>query len=213
MSRSLIRMCCRLPFHSLLPALLMAHLAAGSAQVAQDRLDRLRLLQNRSWEAIASPLQGNLDIDGRVVEAAWEAAQPITDFYQRERNEGLAATERTEVRALYDPTHLYFAIRCWDSEPEKIRARAIFRDESAGADDLVSIMLDSFNDHRSAIQFVTNANGLIEDLLQTGESTSTRNINWDTVWDSNGRRTDFGWEVEIAIPFHSLRFSISRTRS
>ena len=110
------------------------------------------------------------------------------------------------MRALYDPTHLYFAIRCWDSEPEKIRARAIFRDESAGADDLVSIMLDSFNDHRSAIQFVTNANGLIEDLLQTGESTSTRNINWDTVWDSNGRRTDFGWEVEIAIPFHSLRF-------
>ncbi len=82
----------------------------------------------------------------------------------------------------------------------------MFRDENAGADDLVSILLDAYNDHRTAIQFVTNANGLIEDLFQTGESTETRNHNWDAVWHAQGSWNPAGWEVEVAIPFKSLRF-------
>ncbi len=171
-----------------------------------SRAERVDILSQRSWELLASPLQRKLQIDGRLNEPDWNQAVPASDFYQRERNEGLPATERTEVRVLYDTNNLYIGFRCFDREPERAKARAMFRDESGGADDLASVMLDAYNDHRSAIQFVTNANGLMEDLFQTGESQQTRNHNWDTVWNSRGSWTPEGWEVEMVIPFKSLRF-------
>jgi hypothetical protein len=145
-------------------------------------------------------------VDGKLDEADWAGAEPITDFYQGQRNEGLPASERTAVRVLFDDTSIYIGFRAWDSEPEKMKIRAIFRDEAGGADELVSLMLDAYHGQRSAIQFVTNANGLMEDLLQTGETTATRNHDWDAVWYSQGRRLADGFEVEVAIPFKSLRF-------
>ncbi len=197
-------------------AVVLLFLSSGSALAQDDngvdlsrlsRAERRKLLQDRTWEAVAVPVQGDFRLDGRMDEPAWNAAPPITDFYQRERNEGLPGTEITEVRLLYDQHNLYIGFRCFDREPGRIKARSIFRDENGTADDLLGVMLDSFNDHRGAIQFVTNASGLVEDLLQTGETTDTRDQNFDTVWNSKGSRTPTGFEVEIQIPFKSLRFS------
>jgi hypothetical protein len=174
---------------------------------ALSRPERRKVLQARQWEVAAARVRGDLRINGIGDDPAWNEATPITDFYQREKNEGLPGTEQTEVRVLYDTHNLYILFRCFDREPEKIKARAMFRDESGAADDLLGIMLDAFNDHRGAIQFVTNAAGLVEDLLQTGETTESRNHNWDTVWMSKGTRTPTGFEVELKIPFRSLRFN------
>lgn len=173
---------------------------------SMSREERLRLLRAHVWEVQAVRVRGSLRIDGRLDDEAWQAAPAVSEFYQRERYEGLPATERTEVRVLYDDDYLYVGFRCFDSRPERVRARAIFRDESGGADDLVAIMVDAYHDHRSAIQFVSNANGLMEDLLQTGENESTRNHNFDTVWLARGSRMPHGFDVEFAIPFKSLRF-------
>ncbi|MEZ5287706.1 MAG: DUF5916 domain-containing protein [Vicinamibacterales bacterium] len=170
------------------------------------RPERVRRLRGREWDITATRARGPMVVDGALTEGDWELATPISEFYQGQRNEGLPASERTEVRVLFDERNLYVGFRAWDSEPDRIKIRSLFRDESGGADDLVSVMLDAYHGHRSAIQFVTNANGLQEDLLQTGEATSTRNHDWDTVWMSRGRRLDDGFEVEIAIPFKSLRF-------
>ena len=183
-----------------------ANLAADLSKLSREQ--RVQILRRRAWEVTASPVRGELRIDGRLDDASWADAVPASEFYQRERQEGLPATERTEVRVLFDTHNLYVGFRCFDSEPDRIKARAMFRDESGGADDLASIMLDAYNDHRSAIQLVTNANGLMEDLFQTGESTSTRNHNWDTVWNARGSRSQQGWEVEVVIPFKSLRFEL-----
>ena len=183
---------------------------AQSGDLAAQRQDRVRLLGQRTWTVTAVPADDTLVVDGRMDEPAWRTAEPVADFYQRERNEGLPATERTEVRVLYDQVNLYVGFHCLDSRPDLVSARSIFRDESGGSDDLVSIMLDSFNDHRSAIQFVSNANGLMEELLQTGESESTRNHDFDTVWTARGSRTLDGYDVEFAIPLRSLRFEPPR---
>jgi len=182
--------------------------AAGAqdGEASADRAERVRRLEARTWVVTAAEADATLVIDGRMDEPAWLAAEAITDFYQRERNEGLPATERTEVRVLFDRTTLYIGFRCFDSRPDLVSARAIFRDESGGSDDLVSILLDSFNDQRSAIQFVSNANGLIEELLQAGENERTRNVDFNTVWTARGSRTPDGYDVEFAIPFKSLRF-------
>jgi len=170
------------------------------------RLQRVRELNARDWEVRAVRAEGEIRLDGRLDEADWGRAEQISDFYQRERNEGVPATERTEVRVLYDRTQLFVGFRCFDSEPGRHRARGIFRDERPPGDDLVAILLDPFHDHRSAVQLVSNSNELVLDLLQTGEAYDTRNVNWDTVWDSRGSRSSRGWEVEVAIPFKSLRF-------
>ncbi len=170
------------------------------------REERVRILQGRTWEIEAAPVQGELLIDGKLDDPAWTHASPIGDFYQGESNEGLPATERSEVRVLFDETNLYIGFRAFDTEPSKASARAIFRDESPSADDLAIIMIDAFNDHRSAIQFVTNINGVQVDLLQNGETTETRNRNWDTVWNAKGSRFEGGWDAEVVIPFKSLRF-------
>jgi hypothetical protein len=171
------------------------------------RQERVRLLRQETWEVGATRSESRLTVDGRLDEPAWQRADPVSNFYQRERNEGLPATERTEVRVVYDDETLYVGFRCFDRSPELVKARAIFRDEQGSADDLVSVMIDAYDGHRGAIQFVSNANGLIEELLQTGETQDTRNPDFDIVWESEGRFTDTGFEVEIAIPFRSLRFT------
>jgi hypothetical protein len=74
-----------------------------------DREERVRLLHQRTWEVVASPLTGDIHIDGRLDEADWQRAEPAADFFQRERNEGLPATERTEVRVLYDTSGSFSA--------------------------------------------------------------------------------------------------------
>lgn len=180
-------------------------LALVASPVELSREERVRQLKARSWDVQAGRLASELRIDGRLSDPAWLDAPPVSDFYQRERNEGLPATEPTEVRVLYDDTTLYIAFRCYDSEPARVSAKAIFRDEG-GADDLIAVMLDAYHDHRGAIQFVTNANGLVFELLQTGETERTRNSDWNMVWQAKGAYTDEGWEAEFAIPFKSRRF-------
>ena len=94
----------------------------------------------------------------------------------------------------------------FDSDPSRPLARAMFRDENMAADDAFSVMIDAYNDRRSAVQLATNANGTLFDMLQNGEESSSRNMNWDTVWYSRGSQTETGWEAEIVVPFKSLRF-------
>ena len=93
------------------------------------REERVRQLLERTWEMTAAPVQGELALDGRLDDPAWGFADPVTDLYQGESNEGLPATERSEIRVLYDQTHLYIGFRSYDSEPDKAKARAVFRDE------------------------------------------------------------------------------------
>lgn len=183
---------------------------AVGAETPQERQARVRALARREWTVTARPAVGAIVLDGRLDDADWRAAEPIRDFYQRERNEGLPATERTEVRVVYDRANLYIGFSCYDREMKRSLARAMFRDENQGSDDIVSIMLDAFHDHRSAIQFVTNRNGAMEDLFQNGETQETRNHDWDTVWESRGSEDADAWYVEVSIPFKSLRFELPK---
>ena len=145
------------------------------AETPTEKQARLRALTSREWIVEARRATTRIVMDGRLDDPDWLAVAPIADFYQRERNEGLPGTERTEVRVLFDQQNLYIAFSCFDAEISKSTARAMFRDENQGSDDIVSIMLDAFHDHRSAIQFVTNRNGAMEDLFQNGETNATRN--------------------------------------
>lgn len=174
--------------------------------LSASREEQIRQLRQRTWDVRAVRAKTPIKVDGRLDEPEWAQAEPISDFYQRGRRDVIPASERTEVRVLFDDIGIYVGFRCFDHEPDKVKARALFRDEAGGADDLVSVLLDAYHDHRAAIQFVTNRNGLIEDLYQLGENETTRNHDFDSIWHSKGRPLPDGFEVEIMVPFQSLRF-------
>jgi len=69
-------------------------------------------------------------LDGALDDPLWQSAKPITDFRQREPQEGEPATEKTEVRILYTRHAAYFGIHFYDSAPSRIVATELRRDVS-----------------------------------------------------------------------------------
>lgn len=171
------------------------------------RESRVAALDARSWEIRAEPVGAEgISVDGWLDEPGWERAEPVGDFYERETREGLPSTESTVVRILYDEENLYFGFYCTLEDAENHRPRTMFRDENIASDDAVAIMLDAYNDQRSAVFFATNANGIVFDMSQNGQDARTRNLDWDTVWESRGRHLPGGWTAEVRVPLKSLRF-------
>ena len=156
-------------------------------------------------------------LDGRMDESVWGTAAVVEDFVQQEPNEGAPASERTEVRVLYGGSFLYVGVRAFDSQPDQVIATEMRRDSDRILDeDNFQIVLDTFNDHRSAYMFVTTPLGakLEQQVFEEGEGGSRRgfgiatNINrdWDGVWHVATQQTSEGWTAEIAIPMVTLRF-------
>jgi hypothetical protein len=185
----------------------MAWLAIGAA--AQQLQDGNGLRPGHalpSPTATAARATGPIVIDGRFDEESWAHSQAITELIQRDPNEGQPATERTEIRILFDNRNLYFAIYCYDSNPRGIVATELRRDDDLETDDSFEIMIDTFHDHRNGYRFRVNALGTMRDEAVTGEG-QARNANWDEQWEASGRITEDGWLVEIAIPFKAMRFA------
>jgi hypothetical protein len=153
-------------------------------------------------------------LDGILDDAVWERAVVIDDFVQQEPHEGAPASERTEIRILYDERNLYIGVRAYDSDPAAIVATEMRRDsERILQEDNIQIILDTFMDSRSAYMFATNPLGamLEQQVFEEGEggrrgTSSNINRDWDGVWKVAARQTADGWSAEIAIPFVTVRF-------
>jgi hypothetical protein len=137
----------------------------------------------------------------------------VTGFIAREPADGAEPTQNTDVYLAYDQHNLYAVFVCWDKEPDKIRAR-MTRREDIFSDDSAEIMIDTFHDARRAYTFAANPFGVQWDALWTEGSIGNGtpgdftgfDPSFDTVWNSEGRLTNRGYLVLIAIPFKSLRF-------
>jgi hypothetical protein len=136
-------------------------------------------------------------LDGRLDEEAWAQAVPATGFTQTDPDEGEPATQRTEVRILYDDAFLYVGARMWDTE--EVRTRLGRRDAMLANSDQFSVMLDSYHDHLTSFTFSVNPSGVRRDMagFDTG---------WDPVWEVATSIDEEGWTAEMRIPFSQLRF-------
>jgi hypothetical protein len=143
-------------------------------------------------------------IDGVLDDEAWRGPSlPLTEWLTYNPLSGEKMAQQTEVRAAYDDRYIYFAFRCLDPEPAKIRSTISRRDNMFG-DDWVGLSLDSVGNGQSAYDLFINPAGVQGDILTTpssGEQTAP-----DFVWDSAGKRTDQGYEVEVRLPLTSFRF-------
>lgn len=143
-------------------------------------------------------------IDGYLDDPAWKLASVVTEFYQREPNNGQPISEKTEVYVCYGEKHLYIGFRCFD-DPDKITAKELKRDISLGEDDRVQVIIDTYNDKRNGFWFQVGPRGSIGDAL-VSENGAVFNKQWDGLFDGKAKIQDFGWEAEMAIPFKTLRF-------
>lgn len=157
-------------------------------------------------------------IDGVLDEAEWGNAAVLTGFSQFFPNDGVAAQDSTEVLVWYSATALHVGIRAY-AAPGTVRATLADRDRIT-QDDNVQLFLGTYNDSRQALVFSVNPFGIQSDgvLTETGAATGggfassttkareATDLAPDYVWRSKGRLTASGFEVEIAIPFKSLRY-------
>ena len=182
-------------------SLCLCLLAWASVPVAaQTSAPPPQVPQSVTIPRVATPpsLEDYLDGTPRPDEAA------VTTFVQREPGDGVPASQQTAAYLSYDDDHLYVVFVARDSEPDKVRATLTKR-EAFGNDDFVGIVLDTFHDRRRAYLFLVNPLGVqLDGVSGDGEHDD---FSFDTLWDSEGRRTPFGFVVRIAIPFKSLRFS------
>jgi hypothetical protein len=162
--------------------------------------------------ATAAPLTGSITIDGKLDEAAWAKATPITDFHQQQPNEGAAPAQRTEVRVLYDERAIYIGARMYDSLGARgIRAPLARRDQLLDANgnngsfnslttDKLIVILDPYHNHIDQAWFEINPAGVRGDQFNGDPS-------WDPIWQAAAQVDSLGWTAEIRIPYSQLRFS------
>lgn len=175
-----------------------ALLLASTQLDAQAAAAPARQLPESRAVRATSPIR----VDGRLDDAAWAAA-PVTDvFTQIDPDEGRPASERTEVRVLYDDDALYVGIRAFDRG--KVVGRLGRRDMDFGDSDWLGVMIDSYHDHRTAFGFDVNPLGVQHDEIKTID---TDDYSWDAVWRVETSIDSAGWSAEYRIPFGQLRFS------
>ncbi|HKR32240.1 MAG TPA: carbohydrate binding family 9 domain-containing protein [Terriglobales bacterium] len=152
-------------------------------------------------------------LNGSLNDPLWLTAKAITDFRQREPDEGEPATERAEVRILYTKRSVYFGISCFESEGQHVTSSELRRDVSQDFDDYFEIVIDSRHDRRNAYVFEINPLGTQRDGLITeeqGGGDTDFDPGWDGVWVSSAQRTRSGWTATVEIPFSTLNFISSK---
>lgn len=152
----------------------------------------------------AARLVAPLEIDGRLEEAAWDAAPAHDGFVQFFPDEGKAPTERTELRVLFDDKNLYLGVVCRDSRPDQVQ-RPLGRRDNVPFSDKVSVYVDSMHDRRTAYVFQLNAAGVQTDWLFYGDD--QENSDWDAVWEGATAAVKDGWSAEFVLPLSIFRFS------
>jgi hypothetical protein len=165
----------------------------------------------------------SVDINGRFDEPAWNEAARLTDFSQYAPVDNVLAEQPTEILAWYSPSAIYFGIRA-HAVPGSLRATLADRDR-LDTEDQVQIYLATFNDGRQAFMFAVNplgvqADGALSEGTRAvshgfdglGSGREAVDLSPDFVFQSKGRVTEEGYEVEIRIPFKSLRYQSAGTQ-
>jgi len=184
-----------------LPAALAAQIATPSGNSAA----------NTYGHAVAAPAavavkrSNAIVLDGRLNDAGWRDAAPITDFTQTDPLEGKPPTQRTEVRFLFDDDALYIGARMFDTNGAKGVTTRLVRRDATFDSDFFQIVLDGYHDHLSRAFFEVNPSGSQSDYIGIG--TSCCDPSWDPIWEAATSIDSAGWTAEIRIPYSQLRFS------
>ncbi len=149
--------------------------------------------------------QQEIHLDGRLDDAAWQAAPSARGFRVWEPDRGGTPAEETVFKVAYDEGAVYFAVACLKKDPAaKISATLTRRDRFTNSD-IVAIYIDPYHDNTTGYAFKVNPLGVQLDtyIYNNGDG---QDDDWDAVWEAETSRDDQGWYAEIRIPFSAIRF-------
>ena len=197
----------------MLPALVLALQSVALPDPQLSYSGRAGQLEVRTPRAEAS-----VHVDGVLDELVWREAARLVGFSQYRPVDGRAAEDSTEVLVWYAPDAVFFGIRAFEAHGAVVRATLADRD-NIGADDNIQLLLDTYHDRRRALLFAVNPLGIQQDGVRSegdagaaggpgpgGRFDGVIDLNPDFVYQSRGRVTPWGYEVEVRIPFKSLRY-------
>jgi hypothetical protein len=156
--------------------------------------------------AAAARREGDIHLDGRPDEPAWQDAVAITRFVQREPVENAPAEQPTEVRVLFDDGALYVSAVMHDSQADRIGDQLVRRDEH-GQYDYFEFSVDPNSDRRTAYRFRVSAANVQRDVYIYDDV--REDDAWNAVWSSSVHRDSTGWSTEIRIPLSQLKYNAS----
>lgn len=145
-------------------------------------------------------------IDGNLDEEVWKNAPVASDFFMFNPDNGkqISQNKATEVKILYDNDAIYIGATLHDEEPSKILKEITQRDNQ-GTCDSFGVFINGFNDGQQDFRFFCTSAGTQLDCIATNQK--GEDYTWDAIWTSKTKITDFGWVVEMRIPYAALRFS------
>jgi hypothetical protein len=143
-------------------------------------------------------------IDGDLNDVIWEKARiKLGDWISYNPLRGETIEQKTEVFIAYDKKNLYFAFRCLDPEPDKIKT-SISRRDSLFQDDWIGLSLDAMGNGQLSYDMFVNPSGIQADILTSASNEEDLGVDW--VWYSAGKRDENGYSTEIQLPLKSIRF-------
>ena len=153
--------------------------------------------------------EGAIKLDGSLDDSGWRNAARAGNFVEHNPGNETRPPVETDVLVTYDDRNFYVAFICAD-DPAKVRTSVCERDRIF-SDDNVGIILDTYGDAAWAYELMINPFGIQGDLLYSPEGGEDEGYNM--IWESAGQITDSGYQVEVAVPFTSLRFPTSDQQS
>ena len=147
----------------------------------------------------------NISIDAELNEASWKNAAIATDFVSLEPKNGTPIPEefKTEVKVLYTDDAIYIGATLYDPDPTKILKELVERDD-IGTSDFFGVFLNGYNDGQQEFRFfVTAADGQADTNFTSADG---EDASWNAIWESKAKTTEFGWVIEMKIPYAALRF-------
>ena len=217
--------------------------APAAAQSDPQSDPGARLVEARPLTEAGFPLVHALSVedppavDGDVLnDPAYAGAMLATGFVQSRPFEGRPASERTEVRIVYDADTIYFGVVCYTDDPGTIIVADSRRDSELTETDSFRVILDTYLDGQNGFVFGTNPAGIEYDGQITNEGQGSGrfggggsgrpsnsrqqrgsgggfNLNWDGAWEVATGVNDVGWTAEIAIPFRTLRYPTAEVQT
>lgn len=147
-------------------------------------------------------IDGKIEIDG-LIDPFWEKADSISDFIQYAPYNNQDPTRKTVAKILANDEDLYCLMICYDDKIN-IQANAGKHDDFTG--DIVSIMFDTFDDKKTAYKFAVNASGVRADSKLLDDARN-RDYSWDGIWFADSRIYEWGYIIEMRIPFKSIQYN------
>lgn len=182
------------------PLICLIVLSVSSPVVAQ-----ISGARNRKQATATRVPNGSIRVDGRLDDEIWARTVAITDFIQKEPNEGAAPTDPMEVRLAYDDDVLYVGARMHSSDG-RIQAPLGRRDNVDQAEHIL-VSFDTFLDRRTAVVFGVTAAGVRIDRYHSSDQEESFDSGYDPVWRAETSVSGDQWTAELWIPFSQLRFN------